>query len=268
VPSDLDAKDFKLRFLFGTMSDEERESVESRFMSDPGYFDSLCALEAEAMLDHTQGRLPAAWRAGFDARVMQSPARRRHVDQLAALAPLVAGAGAAPAHAGTATQTPWWRVPRFGILAACGAAVVLLVVVGQMRRQRAGAPPETGAVQGGASVGPVATLVLEPGLTRAELRQANIFRIPSGTQDVSLELRVPPPPDPVPRLSASLRPVGQPALAVSSAPGEQRSADALRVTLRVPATLLPRGDYVLTVSRETPAHTFEPFVSRFFTIDE
>ena len=48
------------RFLLGESGAEEQETVEERFMTDPAYFEALCALEDELVLSHVRGDFAAA----------------------------------------------------------------------------------------------------------------------------------------------------------------------------------------------------------------
>ena len=264
---DLDDKDLKLRFLFGVMTDEERTLVEERFMSDPNYFDSLCALEREAIELHLRGELPSRWREGFKTRVLDSPARRARVDEAAAF---VSALKSVTGHVDDETEptkrSAWWTV---GVLAAC-AVVVAAILVNVIQRQGTGGESHVRTEPGPTSPAPgaVATFVLLPGLTRAELRQANIFSVPGGTRQIVLELIVPAPPVPVADVQASVRPVGGAVLATPIAPEVQHIPEGLRFKVRLPAESFGRGDYLLALSRRAADGTRETFASRFFTIDE
>jgi hypothetical protein len=260
VSTDLDDDDLKRRFLVGDVTPEEQAMVEARFMADAEYFEELRALEHELMLAHRRGELPEEWRARFKERVLDVPARHQRVEELDAFASALAEARSHVA------RGPAWR--RFGVLAAC----VVLAVAAVLGASRFLGRGDNRGTQGPTATQPpvegqgvVATLVLLPGLTRAALAQANIFRIAPRTQEVVFDLTVAG--ETNPRVSAVLRPVGGQPLRVPSEPAAVATADGLRVTWRVPAQLLQPGDYLVLLSRQSAGGPQESVASRFFTIE-
>src|SRR5262245_49649918 len=72
------------RFLLGEVTAEERDAVEELFATDHEYFEALRALEDELIVRHLKRELPQEWRTPFDRAYLQSPDRRRRVDEIAA----------------------------------------------------------------------------------------------------------------------------------------------------------------------------------------
>src|ERR1041385_2166938 len=67
------------RFLVGDATDEERDMVERAFMEDGAFFESLCALEHEMIVQYVRNELPAEWRERFKSSIEASPARAARV---------------------------------------------------------------------------------------------------------------------------------------------------------------------------------------------
>jgi hypothetical protein len=245
------------RFLLGELGPEERERVEARFAADPAYFEALCALEEDMILSHLRRETSAQPRAAFEQAFLTTPARRKRVYELQAFVDALPAQPPATSSARPQRQSvaswPVFRLAAAAGLLAAGALGAWLAVRSREPQfptqveQRD--PPESGA--------PV--LLLLPGLTRSELGQSNVFRIPA-TEAVLLEM-VEPIESAAGELRASIRPVGASALVVTTAPEIVRSADGVRLAWTVPAGQLPPGDYVLTLNdgRDSVA-------SRFFTI--
>ena len=262
----LDDDNFMRRFLVGEVSQSERDLVEERFMTDSTYFEALEALEDELILDYLRGELPEPWLKGFKARILDSPGRQKRVEDMRAFVTDLRIADRAIAEDDRRTNwAAWWTLPRLGIVATC-AAVLATVVVGWRLSTRAPGAIEPATTVVSETPGPiaVATFVLAPGLTRSELRQANVFRVPAGVNQINLELTIP---GAVPaRVGARLRRVGGSDVNVPREPAVEATPSGAKVTWPVPLRL-PRGDYLLTIT-PTTAPGGEPLATRFFTIDE
>jgi hypothetical protein len=260
---DVHDEELMRRFLLGEVSPAERERVEQRFIDDPDFFDALCGLEQELIVSHLRGELPEPLRSRFDARAAASESLRREIEQTAALtdalAPRGTGAASPPAH--LSRRVAFDR----RILIAAAAAVVLLAAgVWWLQRARVTGPAGGDGTPGDPGAGAIATLVLLPGTTRSDVPQANVFRVPSGTRSVRLQLTTAD--AAVAGARATVRPVGGAPLAVSSVPEIARTGESFTVSWVVPAAILRRGDYVWTMSRDQPPG--EPIASRFFSIVE
>ena len=276
---DLHDDDVMRRFLVDDVSPDERERIEQRFMEDSDYHDELCALEEDLLLSYARGELAEPWRGGLKARLESSEALRRELEALkafrsglAAAAPAVRAArkktaaviGPAQgwkqrkspeespkASKGPAADAAPIVPPRSTLRWAAGigalaAAALLAVGFWWMARPPVGQPSPAPAVAEKPS-GPaaIATFLLVPGL-KAERGPSNSFRIPSGAEQIRLQLTLPA--TSVNAVDATLRPVGAQTLTVASKPVAQRTGDALEISWTVPARQLPPGDYILTIA--------------------
>jgi hypothetical protein len=272
----IDDEDVMRRFLLGRSSPEEREAIEERFLIDADYFDALCALESEMGLDHLSHRLPARERQAFERAVLAVPSRARHVQELESFtAALEAQRPSSP----RVQHRTWLRVaidflgaraPRLAVMASA-AAVVLAAAV--FLQSPSPGPQSDDPATEPTAVAPAAppALVVEswqltPGITRAQLRQANVFRRPVGAAQIELATVIPD--APVARIRATLSHVDDGPLALLSEPDVTAVPDGIAVRVRVSATLLIRGDYVLSLSRLADDSAPEPFATRLFTVDE
>lgn len=261
--TDLRDEDLMRRFLLEDLTPEEREHVEAAFFRDPAYFDALSAAEDELILLHLRSELPERWRDSFQRAILDSPARRRHVDDMRGLLAASVAAGAPPADG-----SRWWkRSPKgLGVLFTAAAAVLILAFGWLLRQDRPQPATASPAIRTGVTPG-VVTLFLAPGLTRADLRQSNVFRIPAGAARVQFGLVVPQ--HQLAEMRIQLRPVDGAAIATATG-GDlvvRDTVDGLAVTWPVPASLLGPGDYILTVSA-TPAPGRDPesVAKRFFSV--
>jgi hypothetical protein len=267
VPND---EDLLRRFLVGEVSDQEREQVERRFIADPDFYDSLRGLEEEMLLSYHQGRLPDRWRLPFESHVLATAEGRRDLDRMGAFQDALAAARPG-VPAAVPPQRRWWGFePGFGLMWA-GAAAVLVLAAGLWvsRDERGGAPVAPDAAQRNANIArPLATFVLVPGLTRSDLRQSNIFRLPAGSGDIRLELTVPA--DGVGDVDAELKPVGGAPLRIASRPQVRSAGNSLVVSWLIPANdLKATTDYLLTLWRSsTSPGEREAIASRFFSTVE
>ena len=233
------------RFLVGQATPEEQALVDDRLASDPDYFDTLCAVEEELMLAHARGELADEWKSAFEAHVLGSPRRRARAERVSQFAAAVAEAGRTLAHEDPARRA-WLGLPRPWAIAAAAAIVAAVA---------------TALLVIGPSSGGVATLVLAPGLSRAESGQANLFKLPPGLRQVRLETTLPGTPEA--RVRATVQPVGGQPLAVPADPVATPTPAGLRVTWLVPASILAPGDYLLILRSEGG----EVLGSFFFTLE-
>jgi hypothetical protein len=265
VQDDVQDEEMMRRFLLGQSGAEEQEAVEERFVTDPAFFEALSALEDELVLSHVRGDLPQRWRSAFDARVLASPARRRRVEEAERLHQALIASGARTIHSGHGSKRALWSRPTATWLAAA-AAIVVVILSGWLIGRRT-APVQDAAVTGPATSSVpaiIATFVLAPGLTRSELGPSNVFRIEPGVQQVRIELSATT--SNIEPLRAVLRQVGGEFIAVPTDPVFRGNRNRVDVSWLIAASLLPRGDYLLTLMSETPTGPREALASRFFSI--
>lgn len=288
-------EDLMRRFLLGAVSPEERERVEDRLMTDGDYFDALRALEIEMGLDHLHGRTSPQEQEPFKKTVLAAPARRKEVEELGRFAAALESARrpqavparpvARPLEPARRDRAPWWQAlidatlgpaPRGRRLTLVGAAAVVLIAALVYMRAPAGVPqvsdsttPQPTGVPANDGARPqsiVATFVLLPGASRAELRQANVFERPVGADEIALVTTVPDAVDT--RVGAILRPVGGDPLPLRFGPEVTAVSGGIEVRVRAEQRVLPRGDYLLQLTRQVSGATPEPFATRFFTVDD
>lgn len=252
------------RYLVGDVTAEERRRVESR-LEETDLFERLCALEEAMMLAHLRGDLPDTLRDRFAASVLASPARRRHVDRLRELSAALEAAKTDVAP--TPQPAPARRRPVVFTPLMWAAAAVVAVAVGTMvARRGASGPGQAGSVPGVESAGqPIVAFELRPGLTRSELRQANVVRRPSAG---AIRLHFREAITPLTDLRATLRPVGGTQIDVGSQATIRADGSGITVEWTISARALPPGDYVLTISGASTAGVRETAASRFFSIVE
>jgi anti-sigma factor RsiW len=102
-----------IRYVLGQLESPELDEVEDRLVADEAFFEQVEAVEAEVCDDYVAGRLSAAERSAFDARLPADSRLQRRVAFARALA--------ASAPRGTRVATWWWAVAAALIVAAAGA---------------------------------------------------------------------------------------------------------------------------------------------------
>jgi hypothetical protein len=262
IVQDLQDEDLMRRFLLGESGDKERELVEDRFLTDPAYFEALCALEDELILSHIRGDLPQRWRRPFDVHVLASPARRRRVEEAERLHQSLSSSRRQP---GRGAKRTLWTSP-ISLWMAVAAGIFGVVFSGWLIGRRTASDREAAIPSPTNRSQPVAlaTFVLAPGLTRSELGASNVFRVEPGIPQIRLQFSAPAGSDGT--LRTVLRPVGGESIQVPAEPEFRRDGNRVDVSWVVAAPLLPRGDYLLTLLSEAPAGQREPLASRFFSI--
>lgn len=72
------------QYLLDNVSDEDRQTIEQRFLQDDSFYDEMLALEDELYFDYRQNRLSARERAAFERKFLQSAEDREKSDFAAA----------------------------------------------------------------------------------------------------------------------------------------------------------------------------------------
>ncbi|MBX7171375.1 MAG: hypothetical protein K1X72_10480 [Pyrinomonadaceae bacterium] len=68
------------RYLLDEISDEERNSIEEKFLADDEFFEELDALEDELYFDYKQGNLSATDKTAFEKKFLATNADRQKAD--------------------------------------------------------------------------------------------------------------------------------------------------------------------------------------------
>ena len=79
-----------VRYLLGTLTEEEQIRVEDRAFAEPDYMETLEAAEADLIDAYVRSELPQADREAFERRFLMSPQRRSKVEFARALARVTA----------------------------------------------------------------------------------------------------------------------------------------------------------------------------------
>lgn len=69
-----------VRYLLGTLSDAERDELETRYFSEAALLELLLATENELIEDYTDGRLSADERRNFEQYYLRTPEKRSRVN--------------------------------------------------------------------------------------------------------------------------------------------------------------------------------------------
>src|SRR5215510_13729644 len=282
--SERDDEQLMVQYLLGNLSEEEQVRIEDRAFSDSNYMGSLEAAEADLIDAYVRNELPQAERRGFERRFLISPQRRSKVEfarDLARIVDVSKTAEAAPARPSVwlslITMARAWN-PAFQF------AVVLIAVISvawasslmvqnramqsrvasleterrdlanreeALRRQlgdeqnRASSLAAELQQRPSAGAPPVASLVLLPGLSRAETGRTQLV-VNSSAQlahiEIVLEAR-----DDYPRYTSELRTrSGEEVLIRSNLP-RRRTAAGYVVSFDVPASALGAAEYELAL---------------------
>jgi hypothetical protein len=257
MPPDIRDEDLMRRFLTGDVTVDERERVEDAFAGDATYFEDLAAFESEMIARYVRGELPAAWLERFESTLPSYPERQRQIAETRRLRRALDASPEARA------WSVWFSVP-FMRMAAATASIAVVIAGGWWlvteRRSGNTLPPAVPAPA--TSV----TFTLVAGQTRSNLRQANVFRIPEGIQEVRLALAIP---AGTPAVTATLRQVGGGTETSLDEPERRQSSSGeTTVVWRVKAATLVLGDYLLTVRTERSIGVRDVAATAFFSITE
>jgi hypothetical protein len=264
-----------VKYLLGSLTDEEQVEIENRAFEDSNYMAALDAIEAELIDAYVRAQLSQAERRAFERRFLMSPGRRNKVEFAKALASI-----ASESQADTPIVT-WQTVLGFvrgwkPIAQVAAAMTILILVVGgswliiqnaamrsrltlleAQRRQfeirqkelrpklAVQSPGRQSPAPGMPSTPAVASLVFLPGLTRAENRVEQLQLSPSVQivhVEIQLEAR-----DDYPRFRTELHTrSGKDILSEDNLP-RRRTDAGYSVIFDMPASALPAGQYELAL---------------------
>jgi ferric-dicitrate binding protein FerR (iron transport regulator) len=253
---EIDTRDETLlkRFLVRDVTADERRAVEDSYMTDDARYEELRALEDELYVDYLRGTLPSELHERLATIIEESPLRQR---RLAEVRQLLQALPAAPSVATVVSPVPTRRSRR--MLLTLSAAAVVSVGAGIVLRRLWFAPAVAPAGHALDVRRPSDVVFdLQP-VTRTTTDAVNIFSLPEGTDSVtltftvSLELHG--------RGAFSLR-RGDDVVVVPTRPVVNTGNGHTSVRWRIPAGLLPAGDYVLTVTGDTDGER----LTRSFTV--
>lgn len=270
-----------VQYLLGNLSETEQVQVEDRAFSDADYLGALEAAEADLIDAYVCGGLSQTERRAFERQFLTSPSRRSKVEFARALARVAAESREPERPSPRQTLISLIRGWRPALRFAAGLAALICIagpswllyqnaamrshmaVLESQRREletreqglrrQLGEEESRTAIlvaqrqQQQSSVAPVvASLVLLPGLSRAETRIEQLVLTPSAQIahiEIQLEAR-----DDYPRFRAELRTRrGEDVLTRGNLP-RRRTSTGYAVSFDVPASALAAGEYELSLN--------------------
>jgi hypothetical protein len=291
-----------VKYLLGNLTEEEQVQAEDRAFADADYLSALEAAEADLIDAYVRGELSQSDRRSFELRFLTSPERRRKVEFARALATITSEAKTQELQA---VRRPFF-VRGFRawnpMLQFAAAAVILMCVAGgawlvsenaairsrvaaleagrresELREQslrqrlseeqsRAAAISAQNKPSDAAAAPLVASLVLMPGLSRAQSRVEQIVLSPSvqiARLEIELDSR-----DDYPRFRAELRTRrGEEVLSRSNLV-KRKSGPGFAVSVDIPASALAAGAYELALKGITPDHTSQDVAFYYFEVQK
>jgi len=282
--SERDDEKLMVQYLLGNLSEEEQVRIEDRAFSDSNYMGALEAAEADLIDAYVRNELPQPERRGFERRFLISPQRRSKVEfarDLARIAEASKTAGAVPARPSVwlslITMARAWNpalqfaVVLIAVISVAGASWLMVQNRAMrsrvasleterrdletreeaLRRQLGDEQNRAGSLaaelQRRPSVGapPVASLVLLPGLSRAETSRTQLV-VNSSAQlahiEIVLEAR-----DDYPRYTSELRTRSGEEILIRSNLTRRRTAAGYVVSFDVPTSALGAAEYELAL---------------------
>jgi hypothetical protein len=273
---------WQVKYLLGNLTEEEQVQVEDRAFADADYLSGLEATEADLIDAYVRGELSQSDRRSFELRFLTSPERRRKVEFAKALATIASESQAEEPRVArrsffASAFGEWNRVLQFA-----SAGAVLLCVVGgawlvsenaairsrvaalegerrgfeqreQSLRQQLSEEQSRAAARAAQNREPseparvplVATLVLVPGLSRAQTRAEQLVLSPSmqiAHFEIPLDER-----DDFPRFRAELSTRSGDEVLSRGNLVRRKSGPGFVVSVDVPASALAVGDYELAL---------------------
>jgi hypothetical protein len=281
------------QYVLGDLEEPQRLEVEKRLVTEPETFDALGVIEQELTEEYLDAMLSSVERTQFEHHYLTTPDRRRNLEFIRQLQKHATSVPATPLHRdpiGSLARIgeffrlqPAWAVSAVGLMISGAAA--LWLVGGRLTSDvptetvRPAAPvvaprpataPDAGRTPDPALIPPPtapaassnpepATFSLTPGLLRDQgsLRRVDV---PAGARAVRLRLELQTSAEQLYR-AALLDAQGGEVWAQAELPAEPSA-----VTVVVPARVLTRGDYQITLSRTASGGQQEPLATYNFRV--
>jgi hypothetical protein len=236
-------------WLLGRLPEKEAAELEERMFLEEGFYLALAVREDELIRDYLAGDLNSRDHAGFERRLFADPALRKKVRAAAALKAVTVERGGSPATDGTSQS--WWR--SLAQFAQPALALGLLLLAGlagwqefEIRRTADSVRAlSLSASKRGKATGTdlVPEFALSATLYRDSRERPTVLSIPDGpgTVTVRFDLNVEPA-GRAEKYRISLSRVGEEAELWSQFVVAQGDP-----VIAVPATLLRRADYIVTL---------------------
>jgi len=300
MPSERADEKLLVKYLLGNLTEEEQVLVEDRAFADADYLGALEAAEADLIDAYLRGELSQSDRRGFELRFLTSPQRRSKVEFARALATIAAESKVreTPAAAWQSLMSVmrgWRPAAQFAV----GTAALICIAGGswlvwdnaairsrvaaleaqrrnlevreqRLRRElseekgRAASLAQTPQSPEAARTPVVASLVLLPGLSRAQTRIERLFLSPSAQIahiEIQLEAR-----DDFPRFRAELRTRSGDEILARSNLIKRRTGAGNVVSFDVPATALGVGEYELALKGVGADQSVQDVAYHYFSV--
>ena len=252
-----------VQYLLGQLPEEEQAELERRYLADDILFEELLATEDDLRDSYARGELSSADRKTFEQRLLTASYQRR--EQGFALT-LCRYFGQTDRRVGPLAQlmTQWKSLLRvlagqhsIVLVPALSVAILVLVVgswwLGRRRAQPpqlSTAPTQTASPRAAAHRGEpepdrrTIAIVLSRGLARGSEKESKSIVIPPEVSQVRLEARVE---VSYPRYEAVLQTAESKRIWGKGDLESQAFPEGKRIVLSISSSLLPTGDYILTV---------------------
>jgi hypothetical protein len=259
------------RYLLGLLPEAEAEALEEAYLAQPEVWERVRGVEDDLLDDYAADRLAPGDKTAFEERYLASPPLRQRVMAARTLRRALAERDAPAVPRVGARRGPRWTFPvglAAGLLVAAAVAYRLWPAAGPPTASASPQPSTEVGTPAAASSAPrpserdttvTATLpvkvvlALSPVLLRSE-QSALARRIPAGTDTVVLELEGDPAllPARSTDLEAAVATVEGAAVWRGPADRARGASAAMRsprlASVDVPVSVLPPGDYVVTLS--------------------
>jgi hypothetical protein len=271
------------QFLLGTVEDEERQRIESLFLTDPGTRERLFAAEQELIDEYVEDCLSAEDRERFLSQYADTPAQQRKlriaksIKEWATNQPRTAPLSPEPAIPAWGRLFDWLRV-KFSLVIPVAVTVVIALVIAvvwmnsrRSDRQRRHFAVEQELVQLNTPSSfygvPPSTppLILKPGSVRSVESQSELtVRRDSPFSEVGLLWM---PKEDYPTYKAVLRlPGDDQSYTIPNLKAENEGGKVVRV--RLPTHMLTRGTYRIELSGVSASGTISTAEIYSFTVSE
>ena len=255
------------QYLLGQLPEEEQAELERRYLADDTLFEELLAIEDDLRDAYVRGELSRPDREAFEQRLLTAPSQRQEQEFARTLCRYLGETGS---RVGPLAQlvAKWKSLlralgaqPRMVLVPALSATILLLMVGGWWLGRRSAQPLQlppapTQAASGRAPDAAVPTkgeqepeartmaVVLSRGLVRGNDEQSKPLVIPPEVSQVRLEARVE---VDYPRYEAVLQTAESKRIWSKGDLEAQAFPGGKRILLYLSSSLLPPGDYILTV---------------------
>ena len=238
-------------YLLGRLTDDEQQTVEERLMVEDDFFDEFEASANELVEQYSAGELGAKERDWFQKHYLASTEGQQRYKLVVALDSINCPQypeQAMPQPALHERITSFFKLHSWAVASATSAALVLIVAAVWVLRS-----------EGPTFVGPTLTSKL---INREGGDLPSRIRLPSDAGKLKLRLLLPQPSTPGVHYRADLD------TKIEEKPVKVVASDSESVSVEIPTSLLPSGEYGLTLTMINPDGTEHKVPGQYlFNID-